>query len=74
MEELSLTEPVKNKPGPKAMPKVNVIELEARIHNLEQLLIRMAHQSGTAHSILIKAGLTPYTPTQDDMGKFKKVG
>jgi len=73
MDESSSIEQPK-KPGPKPAPKVDVSKLEARIHNLEQLIIRMAHQSGTSHSILIKAGLEPYQPTQGDMSKFKKVG
>ena len=64
----------KKKPGPQAKPKVDTTALEARVHNLEQLITRMAHQSGTSHQILIKAGLEPYQPTQGDMSKFKKVG
>jgi len=71
---LSNNETPKAKPGPKAKPKVDVEALESRIHNLEQLIVRMAHQSGTSHQILIKAGLTPYSPTKGDMSKFKKVG
>ncbi len=75
METSSLDNPVNNKkPGPKAKPKVNTEALEARVHNLEQLITRMAHQSGTSHQILIKAGLEPYQPTKNDMSKFKKVG
>ena len=72
MDTSSSTE--KPKPGPKPKAKVDIEALEARIHNLEQLIIRMAHQSGTSHQILIKAGLTPYSPTKNDMTKFKKVG
>ena len=70
----------KAKPGPKAKPKTppfdyqEFLVLEARIHNLEQLIVRMAHQSGTSHQILLKAGLTPFTPSRNDMTKFKKVG
>ena len=76
MDQSSSTneEKPKAKPGPKAKPKIDVEALEARIHNLEQLIIRMAHQSGTSHQFLIRAGLTPYHPTKDDMTKFKKVG
>jgi len=75
MDTSSLTEtPIKKKPGPQAKPKVDVKTLEDRIHNLEELLVRMAHQSGTSHQLLIKAGLTPYSPTKNDMSKFKKVG
>ena len=64
----------KAKPGPKAKPKVDVEALGRRIHNLEELITRMAHQAGVSHSILLKAGLEPYTPTKGDMSKFKKVG
>ena len=64
----------KAKPGPKPKAQVNTTELEARVHNLEQLISRMAHQSGVSHSILLKAGLEPYLPTKGDMSKFKKVG
>ncbi len=75
METSSLDNPVNNKkPGPKAKPKIDVEALEARVNNLEQLLVRMAHQSGTSHQLIIKAGLEPYQPTKNDMSKFKKVG
>jgi hypothetical protein len=65
--------PEKKKPGPAPKPKVDVGTLQNRIHNLEELIIRMAHQSGTSHQLLIKAGLTPYQPTKNDMSKFKVV-
>ena len=64
----------KAKPGPKARPQVNIAELEARVHNLEQLIIRTCHQQGISHQLITKAGLTPYMPTKGDMSKFKKVG
>lgn len=74
MEQSSSTEqPQKAKPGPKAKPKIDVESLERRIHNLEQLITRMAHQSGTAHVLIQKAGLKPYQPTKGDMSKFKVV-
>ena len=74
MEASSFSEsPIKKKPGPQARPKIDVEVLERRIHNLEELLTRMAHQSGTSHQLLIKAGLTPYQPTKNDMSKFKVV-
>ncbi len=72
-----MTEPTeipKAKPGPKSKAQVNVQELEARVHNLEQLITRMGHQSGTSHQIIRGAGLEPYLPTKGDMSKFKKVG
>ena len=65
----------KAKPGPKAKPKVDVEALERRIHNLEAAYY--PHGSpirNLSHSILLKAGLEPYTPTKGDMSKFKKVG
>ena len=75
MEQSSLTEQetTKKKPGPAPKPKVDVAQLEARIHNLEELITRMAHQSGTSHQLLMKAGLEPYQPTKNDMTKFKVV-
>ena len=63
----------KKRPGPAPKPRQDVNKLEARINNLEQLLTRMAHQSGTSHQLIIKAGLTPYQPTKGDMSKFKVV-
>ncbi len=73
MDTSSSIEPVKNKPGPKPAPKVDTKALENRIHNLEQLIVRMAHNSGTSHIIIKKAGLVPYTPTSGDMSKFVAV-
>ena len=73
-EASSSINPERKKPGPQARPKIDVGVLQDRIHNLEELIIRMAHQSGTAHALLKKAGLTPYSPTQGDMSKFKQVG
>ena len=61
----------KKKPGPVAKPKVDIEALIARMHNLEELVTRMAHQSGTAHVLIKKAGLEPYTPSKGDMSKFK---
>ena len=73
MDTLSSSEVIKKKPGPQAKPKIDVAELEARIHNLEELLIRIGHQMGLAHAIIKKAGLEPYQPTKGDMAKFKVV-
>jgi hypothetical protein len=71
----------KAKPGPKPLPKLDVPALLARIDtleakntNLEQLIIRIGHQMGISHQLLIAAGLEPYQPTKNDMSKFKKVG
>ena len=65
--------PERKKPGPQAKPKIDVEALLTRVHNLEELIIRMAHQSGTAHALIKKAGLEPYTPTKGDMSRFKVV-
>lgn len=73
MEPLSSTETIKKKPGPAPKPKLDTESLLARVHNLEELVIRMAHQSGVSHIIIKKAGLEPYSPIAGDMGKFKKV-
>lgn len=64
----------KARPGPKPKAQINVEQLQDRVHNLEQLIIRMGHQMGVSHQILKGAGLEPYMPTQGDMSKFKKVG
>ena len=64
----------KKKPGPPAKPKVDmnhIDQLNKRIEALESVVIRMAHNSGTAHTILKAAGLEPYNPTKADMTKYK---
>ena len=73
MDQQELEAPAKKKPGPAPKPKVDTEALERRVHNLEQLVIRMAHNSGTAHTVLMQAGLTPYSPTTADMNRFHKV-
>jgi len=77
MEQSSLTEQeTKKRPGPAPKPKVDIEEfkkLQAEVHNLQELITRMAHQSGTSHQLLMKAGLEPYQPTKNDMSKFKVV-
>ena len=65
--------PERKKPGPQAKPKIDVEALLARVHNLEQLIIRMAHNQGVAHALIKKAGLEPYAPTKGDMSKFQVV-
>lgn len=73
-ETSSSISPERKKPGPAPKPKIDVEALLARVHNLEELIIRMAHQSGTAHAIIKKAGLTPYHPSAGDMSRFKVIG
>ena len=68
----SVTE--KARPGPKPKAKVDIDALLTRVHNLEVLLVRMAHNNGTAHTLIKQAGLQPYEPTRQDMTKFKVVG
>jgi len=67
--------PAKKKPGPPAKPKVDMKHIDAlmaRIADLESVVIRMAHNSGTAHTILKAANLEPYNPTKADMSKYKR--
>ena len=72
-EASSSINPERKKPGPQAKPKVDVEALLARVHNLEELVIRIGHQMGLAHVLIKKAGLLPYSPTKGDMSKFKVV-
>ena len=62
----------RKKPGPQAKPKIDVEALLERVSNLEALVLRMAHNNGTAHAIILKSGLQPYTANASDMGKYKK--
>jgi hypothetical protein len=66
IKQLESVEPVKTQDGAPSESK--------RIANLEQLVIRMAHNAGVSHTIIINAGLLPYNPTKSDMSKFEKVG
>ena len=54
-----------------AKPAQSLDELITRIHDLENLVIRMAHNAGTSHSIIRDSGLTPYSLKTKDMTKFK---
>ena len=75
MDTSSFTEikPERQKPGPKkgAQKQADraLDELITRIHNLECLVIRMAHQGGISTSIIKEAGLEPWTPGKKDMSK-----
>ena len=65
----------KKKPGP-AKGQGKKIEsdlksLTTRLANLEALVLRMAHQSGTSHAIIRESGLAPFNPQHKDMNKFK---
>ena len=64
----------KARPGPKPKAQVNVEQLQDRVHNLEQLIVRTCHQQGISHQLIKTAGLEPYMPTKGDMSKFRKVG
>lgn len=72
-EQADLLETTRQKPGPKkgASKKLdrNLDELVTRLHNLEDLVTRIAHQAGISHGIIIGSGLTPFTPGRKDMQK-----
>jgi hypothetical protein len=55
---------VKNKPGPKAKPQGPdpVEALQDRVDSLEGLVIRMAHQMGLSHTIILDHDLKPFDP------------
>ena len=65
--------PERQKPGPKKGDSKKLErtldELITRIHNLEGLVIRMAHQGGISHSIIKEAGLEAWSPSKKDMSK-----
>ena len=46
-------------------------ELEDRVAVLEQVIIKMAHFSGTQR-IILEAGLKPFTPGRQDMSKYNQ--
>lgn len=75
IEDTPEDKPERQKPGPKKgqakRVDKNLDELVTRLHNLEQLVVRMAHQSGTSHAIIMGSGLTPFNPQRKDMNKFK---
>ena len=75
-EQLDLSEPTKiDKKEKKKGKAINEVDLLLnRVHNLEQLILRMAHMNGTSHKLIKDAGLEPYAPTAKDMSKFHKVG
>jgi len=49
-------------------------QLLTRINQLEKLVLRMAHNSGTAHAIIRQSDLVPFNPLKADMSKFHKAG
>ena len=49
-------------------------KLLTRINQLEKLVLRMAHNNGTAHSVIRESDLTPFIPGKKDMSKFHKAG
>ena len=57
--------------GPKPKASQDAFEkLEAKVAALETVLARMAHNSGTPNTILMDAGLTPYTLKPKDTRKY----
>ena len=73
MEQAQLENVVEKVKKTRSKPIQAGDQLLDRLHNLEELVTRMAHQSGVSHTLIVKAGLEPYKPTKDDMSKFKKV-
>jgi len=74
MEQQDITQQETENKTKKVSPKKAQYDAEAllrRIDALEKVVIRMAHNSGTSHQVLIQNGLTPYTPNKNDMTKFK---
>ena len=70
----------KKRPGPAAKADMNhieeihaaLLETNERIKNLQELVVRMAHNAGVAHTLIKKAGLEPYCPTKGDMSRFQQ--
>lgn len=50
----------------------NVNDLLTKINLLEKLVLRMAHNSGTAHTIIRESDLAPYVPGKEEMSKFAR--
>lgn len=65
----------RQKPGPKKgaqkKAEATLTSLMTRLQNLEDLVIRMAHNSGTSSSVIRASGLKPYDLKPQDMNKFK---
>jgi len=49
-----------------------VVVLSDRVHNLEQLIARMAHNSGVSNRILIEHSIEPYQIKKSDIGKYNQ--
>jgi len=62
-----ITEIAKSKPGPKAKPKVDVAALQDTVDRLTNLVIRMAHQTGTSRAIIIENGFANFEPQKQHM-------
>ncbi len=62
---------INKRPGPKPKAKIDVEALQKRVEGLEQLVLRMAHNSGTSRGVILKSGLTPWEPEKADMHKYK---
>jgi len=45
-------------------------DLLTQLNKLQTLVLRMAHNTGTASSIIREAGLEPFVPGKKDMSKF----
>ena len=69
VEAPSSTQESKSKPGPKAKPKVDVEELQARVERLERCLEKVASNAGQGNS-LSEYGLERWVPGKKDMTKY----
>jgi hypothetical protein len=65
---LQSTEP--KKPGPKPKARIEPEALQARIDQLEKIIIKLAHFTGT-NRILIENGIEPWSPDKASMNKFR---
>jgi hypothetical protein len=64
MTEFSQTKQEK-KPG-----RPSTKDLEDKVALLEQVIVKIAHFTGTQR-IILDAGLEPFTPGKQDMSKYK---
>ena len=56
-------------PSPPEAPEVSE-DLAFKLNALANVVVRMAHNTGTAHALLKQNGLEPYCPQKKDMSKF----
>ena len=61
----------KKKPGPAPKPKVDVEDLQERVHQLELMVSKFAALAGQ-RNLPIDYGLEPWDPETKDMNKYAK--